>query len=110
MVARASAQRAAPGYLLDKIPRPEGAQYSVARFAGSVNSGGDLIPGLRSSRYSGLAHPGLPSAAAPRLVDADIALTRLFSWRYQGSAQSVKAAADVAIARFSSSLVPLSLD
>ena len=31
---------ATPGYLLDKIPRPEGAQYSVARFAGSVNSGG----------------------------------------------------------------------
>ena len=43
MVARGKSRRsrdAAPGYLLDKIPRPEGAQYSVARFAGSVNSGG----------------------------------------------------------------------
>ena len=41
---------------------------SVARFAGSVFLG-CLIPGLRSLRF---AHPGLPYAAALRLVDVDI--------------------------------------
>ena len=39
----------APGSSLVKIPRTEGAQYSVASFAGSVIQG-DGIPGLRSLR------------------------------------------------------------
>jgi len=43
------ARSARPWIVLDKIPRPEGAQYSVARFAGSVIRG-HAIPGLRSLR------------------------------------------------------------
>ena len=47
---------AALGSWLDKIPRPEGAQYSVARFAGSVTHM-DVIPGLRSLRSLTRGYP-----------------------------------------------------
>jgi len=50
----------APGSSLVKIPRTEGAQYSVASFAGSVIQGRDPRASLAA-----LAHPGLLSAAAP---------------------------------------------
>jgi hypothetical protein len=58
MVARGKREARCPWILLDKIPRPEGAQYSVARFAGSVIQGG------RAPRVTlaALAHPGLLSA------------------------------------------------
>ena len=49
-------------------------QTSVARFAG-LGSLGDVIPGLRSLRF---AHPGLHSAATPRLIDA---ITKLNNYR-----------------------------
>ena len=57
MVARGKRAARRPGSQLDKIPRPEGAQYSVARFAGSVIQG-ERGPGLRSSRYIGTRSPG----------------------------------------------------
>src|SRR5688572_13993463 len=45
-----------PLILVDRIPRPEGAQYSVARFAGSVIPRNET-PGLRSLRSLTRGYP-----------------------------------------------------
>ena len=51
---------------------------SVARFSGlGIFRGRDPRVTLAA-----LAHPGLNSVAAPRLVDADIGVDSLLSWRY----------------------------
>jgi hypothetical protein len=93
------ARSARPWIVLDKIPRPEGAQYSVARFAGSVITG-TRSPGYARPDTSGLAHPGLPSAAAPRLIDADIRV-HSFVWFVLSSRRIEQSlAADGAIACF----------
>ena len=56
---------------LDKIPRSEGAQCSVARYAGPV------IPGGCDPRVT-FCRPEISG-----LVDADIHVDSLVSWRYQ---------------------------
>ena len=71
----ASAQRAGPGSLFDKVPGPEGAQYSVARFAGSGIQG-EVIPGLRSLTWAIFRRPDVSG-----LVDADKRVDSLLSWR-----------------------------
>ena len=78
MEARGKRAARRPWILVDTIPRPEGAQYSVARFAGSVSQG-DVIPGLRSSRCIGTRSPGakLCRPDSSGLVDADIRVDAL---------------------------------
>ena len=64
------------GFLLDKIGALKGRNVlSPASRALLVQ--GDVIPGLRSSRYIGTRSPGLLSSAAPRLVGAKLRVESL---------------------------------
>ena len=69
-----------PWIILDRIPRPfKGAQYSAARFAGSVIQG-NVIPGLRSLRSLTRGYLLLPLRGS---LTRTSALTVLFSSRYR---------------------------
>ena len=97
MVARGKRTARRPWILVRYEPRPEGAQYSVARFAGSLIQR-NVIPGLRSLRSltRGYLLPPLGGS-----LTRTSAFTFLFTSRYQIRRIQQSLAADGAIACFS---------